>query len=206
MSQFAPFRDQKYINYVRDALWSRENRASVMVGSGFSKHAVPLGPGIGELPLWDELAAEMLKVLHPESQCPDADPAQDTCRDAENALILAQEYKDAFGRSSLHLLLEQLVRDGEFKPGQFHRRLLRLPWRDVFTTNWDELLERTCLSVTERPYSVVHNKDEIPLSKQPRIVKLHGSLRGHYPLISTATTISTTRSATLHLLIPCNRR
>ena len=32
----------------------------------------------------------------------------------------------------------------------------------------------------------MHNKDEIPLSKQPRIVKLHGSLRGHYPLISTA--------------------
>ena len=46
------------------------------------------------------------------------------------------------------------------------------------------LLERARLSVPERPYSVVHNKDEIPLSAQPRIIKLHGSLDGHYPLIA----------------------
>ena len=61
---------------------------------------------------------------------------------------------------------------------------IKLPWRDVFTTNWDTLLERARLSVPERPYSVVHSKDEIPLLAQPRIIKLHGSLDGHYPLIA----------------------
>ena len=186
MSKFAPFPDQKYINHVRDALWGSPSRASVMVGSGFSKFAVPLGPGVGELPLWPDIATELYKGLHPESLGGRPQDASGTASDPYFALRLAQEYKEAFGRSSLHLLLEQLVRDGDFRPGRFHRRLLRLPWRDVFTTNWDELLERTCLSVPERPYSVVHNKDQIPLSKQPRIVKLHGSLRGHYPLISTA--------------------
>ena len=184
MSQFAPFPDQKYINYVRDALWSGAGRASVMVGSGFSKYAAPVGPGVGELPLWEGLAAEMLKVLHPESQFRDADPAQTRHSDPESAVTLAQEYKDAFGRSGLHSFLQQQVRDGDFNPGQFHGRLMKLPWRDVFTTNWDTLLERTRLSMPKRPYSVVHNKDEIPLSTQPRIVKLHGSLDGHYPLIA----------------------
>ena len=184
MSQFPPFADQKYINYVRDALWSGASRASVMVGSGFSKYAEPLGPGVGELPLWEGLAVEMLKVLHPESQFRDAPAAQTRHSDPESAVTLAQEYKHAFGRSGLHLFLQQQVRDGDFNPGDFHRRLLRLHWRDVFTTNWDTLLERARLSVPERPYSVVHNKDEIPLSTPPRIVKLHGSLDGHYPLIA----------------------
>ena len=62
---------------------------------------------------------------------------------------------------------------------------MRLPWRDVFTTNWDTLLERACLSVPERPYGVVRSVDELPLAAKPRIVKLHGSVDAHFPLIFT---------------------
>ena len=164
--------DQRYINYVRDALWSRAGRASVMIGSGFSKNALPNRPDVGELPLWDELA----RAMSDELGLPRTDGT---------AIGLAQEYADAFGRSGLHQFLQQRVRDREFSPGEFHRRLLKLPWSDVFTTNWDTLLERTLPSVPERPYSIVHNKDEIPIANHPRIVKLHGSLDGHYPLIAT---------------------
>ena len=175
--------DQKYMNHVRDALWSRSGHASVMIGSGFSKNARSARPGAGELPLWHELAQAMSNRLHPPTPSgnPSGPPARPSA--SKDALELAQEYKDSFGRSSLHLFLRQQIRDGDFNPGDFHRRLLTLPWRDVFTTNWDTLLERTRLSVPERSYSVVHNKDEIPLSAQPRIIKLHGSLDGHYPLI-----------------------
>ena len=175
--------DQKYMNHVRDALWSRARRASVMIGSGFSKNAQPTRPDAREIPLWDELAKAMSDKLHPISLDGSQHRSLASASDPNGALRLAQEYKDAFGRSGLHLFLQQQVRDGDFNPGEFHRRLLKLPWRDVFTTNWDKLLERTLLSVPERPYSVVHNKDEIPLSAQPRIIKLHGSLDGHYPLI-----------------------
>ena len=98
---------------------------------------------------------------------------------------MAQEYKAAFGRSDLHLFLQNLVRDDDFKPGDMHGRLLRLPWLNVFTTNWDTLLERTRSVVAERKYSVVRNKDEIPLADQPRIVKLHGSFPANFPLICT---------------------
>ena len=177
--------DQKYMNHVRDALWSRAERASVMIGSGFSKNAEPARPDAGELPLWHELAGAMFDKLNPAPLSGDQHSARATASDPNGALRLAQEYKETFERSSLHLFLQQEIRDGDFNPGDFHRRLLKLPWRDVFTTNWDTLLERTRLSVPERYYGVVHNKDEIPLSAQPRIIKLHGSLDGHYPIIVT---------------------
>ena len=167
--------DQRYINHVREALWSRTSRASVMIGSGFSKNALPNRPDVRELPLWHELAIKMAERIGPTAHAPSS----------SNALKLAQMYADEFGRSSLDLFLQQEVRDHDFSPGELHRRLLKLPWRDVFTTNWDTLLERTLPWVPERPYNVVHNKAEIPISSQPRIVKLHGSLDGHFPLIVT---------------------
>ena len=83
------------------------------------------------------------------------------------------------------MVLQKLIRDDEFKPGEAHSRLLRLPWRDVFTTNWDTLLERTRPHVVDRPYSVVRDMDEIPLANKPRIVKLHGSVPAQFPLILT---------------------
>ena len=167
--------DQRYINHVREALWSRTSRASVMIGSGFSRNALPNRPDVRELPLWHDLAIEMSRHLgSPRDASSSYDP-----------LGLAQKYADEFGRGSLDLFLQQQVRDHDFSPGEFHNRLLKLPWRDVFTTNWDTLLERTLPSVPERPYSVVHNRAEIPISSQPRVVKLHGSLDGHFPLIVT---------------------
>ena len=174
--------DQKYMSHVRDALWSRAGQASVMIGSGFSKNARPAHPDAGELPLWSELASAMSARLHPPTLSGGSQSTSVSSLDPDGPLGLAQQFEDSFGRSSLHLFLQQQIRDGNFNPGEFHRRLLTLPWRDVFTTNWDTLLERTRLSVPERSYSVVHNKDEIPLSAQPRIIKLHGSLDGHYPL------------------------
>ena len=170
--------DQSHINRVRDALWQRSGGgASVMVGSGFSRNALKTRPDVKALPMWDELAREMSHELYPqEAGGPSA---------LDGPLRLAQEYKTAFGRNHLHRFLQQLVRDEDFRPGGIHTRLLRLPWRDVFTTNWDTLLERTQTSVAERAYSVVRNMNEIPLANRPRIVKLHGSFPAYFPLIFT---------------------
>ena len=72
------------------------------------------------------------------------------------------------------------------EPGDLHHRLLALPWADVFTTNWDTLLERTRDSTVSPTYEVVRAVDELPLASRPRIVKLHGSLPAHFPLVATA--------------------
>ena len=104
---------------------------------------------------------------------------------AVNALVIAQEYSDEFGRAELHGFLREQVRDDDMEPGDLHRRLLDLPWADVFTTNWDTLLERTRELTIKPTYSVVRAVHELPLAKRPRIVKLHGSLPAQFPLIAT---------------------
>lgn len=66
-----------------------------------------------------------------------------------------------------------------------HKELLALPWRDVFTTNYDRLLERTCILIPERPYELVLTRDDLSVKQSPRIVKLHGSFPSHRPYIFT---------------------
>ena len=172
--------DQSHINRVRDALWQRlGGGASVMVGSGFSRNALKTRPDANAPPTWREVAKAIYDKLYG-----DRDAIAEASQTSD-FLRLAQEYEVAFGRGDLHRFIRNLIRDDDFKPGDLHTQLLRLPWRDVFTTNWDTLLERARISVPDRPYSVVRNMDEIPLANRPRIVKLHGSLPAHFPLIFT---------------------
>ena len=56
---------------------------------------------------------------------------------------------------------------------------------DVFTTNWDTLLESARVNVGKRNYSVVKEMGQLPKQAQPRIIKLHGSLPSQLPLIIT---------------------
>ena len=173
------FQDQSHMDQVRDALWaSYGSGASIMVGSGFSRNALNVRLGAGAPPMLLDVANVLHRRLYPRAG------------DSETVVVeripsLAQEYKTAFGRGNLHQLLQQLIRDDDLKPGEAHSRLLQLPWRDVFTTNWDTLLERTRPQVVDRAYSVVRDMDEISLANKPRIVKLHGSLPAHFPLIFT---------------------
>ena len=174
--------DQSHINQVRDALWQRSGRAAVMIGSGFSRNALKLRPDAHDPPSWQEIAKAVYDKLYPQSDNKESLTLAEA-PSTSGFLRLAQEYKSAFGEGALHRLIRQVVRDEDIAPGDIHKRLLRLPWRDVFTTNWDTLLEKTCSLVDNRAYSVVRNMDEIPLAAQPRIVKLHGSLPAHFPLI-----------------------
>ena len=178
--------DQVHINHVRDALWHRPtSQASVMVGAGFSQNADKARPSAADLPSWREITQQICRRLYPSQ---DGARLQDTLEEASATsgfLKLAQEFRAVFGRSALHQLIKNLVRDRDFKPGELHKRLLSLPWRDVFSTNWDTLLESARLSVTDRPYSVVRTTADVASSVPPRIVKLHGSFPSHYPFIVT---------------------
>ena len=156
-----------------------------MVGSGFSKNAQSTHPGMLAMPTWGGIAEEICRRLYPDKDDRRGTSAVTASFETSGVLRLAQEYKAAFGPADLHSLLLNLIHNDAFKPGRMHERLLRLPWRDVFTTNWDTLLERTCASVTERSYGLLRTADEIPLAARPRIVKLHGSVDARFPLIIT---------------------
>lgn len=178
------FQDQSHINKIRDALWeSPSGNASVMIGSGFSRNAVPTQSKAVDLPTWAEVGSQLYDALYPRSD--NSQTGGEPSPGTEGMLRTAQEYQAAFGRTALHGTLRRLVKDAEYNPGTIHRRLLILPWRDIYTTNWDTLLERTIPSVPERPYWVIRNMGEIPMASQPRIVKLHGTFGSQYPLIVT---------------------
>ena len=181
-----PIPDQSHINKVRDALSIRPiSRASVMIGSGFSRNAQKTRFDAPDMPLWADLAEELFRQLYPEGAGGGSYGGGGGPPSVDNALRLAQEYETAFGRSDLYRLLDDLIRNSEFTPGEAHVRLLKLPWRDVFTTNWDTLLERASSDTLERPYRVVQSTKQLPIVNPPRIIKLHGSFPSQFPLIVT---------------------
>ena len=178
--------DQSHINVVRDALSvSPLSRASLMVGAGFSRNAEKTRFDVGELPLWSDIGRALFNSLYPEKAYEGTEGAALEAISADNALRRAEEYTTAFGRSALYDLLGRLVRDNDYVPGVTHKRLLRLPWRDVFTTNWDTLLERASSEVPESSYRLVQDMKQLPLVSQPRIIKLNGSFPSQFPLIFT---------------------
>lgn len=178
--------DQSHINRVREALWQwPESGASVMVGAGFSRNAKKAGPHAVEFPLWHEITKLLCERLYPAGDDQSLKRALAESSGSSGFLRLAQEYQSAFGRGALHKLIFESVPDDDYIPDELHARLLRLPWKDIFTTNWDTLLERSCPLVTNRSYSIVRTHEELPSSPRPRIVKLHGSFPAHFPFIFT---------------------
>ena len=178
------FPDQSHIDHVVEALWSHETaRASVMVGAGFSQNAVSNADSTIDVPNWSDIAWAMHKKLYGKDR--DYLARHKREMSADRSLALAQEYEVAFGRADLHRFLKNQINDETLYPGPAHTRLLVLPWKEVFTTNWDTLLERASELVTLRPYGVLRNAQELPIADEPRIVKLHGSLPAHFPLVVT---------------------
>ncbi len=168
------FPDQLRMDHVTEALWDTAGAgASVIVGSGFSRNARPKGPKGSPMPMLEDIAARLGQELYPQ------DPDR-----REPPERLAQEYAVECGETKLHQILQRTIADLDYRPGAFHRRLLQMPWRDIFTTNWDTLLERARGQVPERAYSVVRARSDLPQHSRPRIVKLHGSLPDP-PLILT---------------------
>ncbi len=157
------------------SLWGKgEIRgAAVMVGAGFSRNALRPLPNSPMPPLWWNFKDAMLKQLYPPNEGP-SDP-----------LRLAQEYKIALGDTALDNLIREHIQDDHWLPGPLHQQLLALPWAEVLTTNWDRLLEKAAVNILEREYEVVLTTADIARKRSPRIVKLHGSLPSHTPLIFT---------------------
>ncbi len=173
---------------IRDAL--RNGHAAVMVGSGFSFNA----EHGNRLLTWAGLMGELLTDLYPDSS--GRELALQRFGGTSGMLRLAEEYSVVLGRAHLDARIHQLLPDvGITAPGELHTQLLSLPWVDVYTTNYDTLLERA-LEVDRkklkpkivRRYQIVLAANHVPFSRsngRPRVVKLHGSLRTGSPLILT---------------------
>ncbi|MEN2468163.1 SIR2 family protein [Ornithinibacillus sp. JPR2-1] len=161
---------------IRDKLWAEDgkSRVSVMIGSGFSLNANKLDDSLDGMVTWLGIKNKVSEGLN-HAELPNSD----------NVLDISESYVEEYGRDSLDTLIKQAVPDQNYEPGEIHKSLLRLPWSDVYTTNYDTLLERTLPYIIERNYHVIYDVRDIPNAAAPRIVKLHGSFPSNRPFIFT---------------------
>jgi len=161
-----------YLNEIAERLWSTPSHAAIMVGAGFSKNASK------DFPDWATLGDLFFEKIH--GRKPDKSETRYL-----NVLKLADEVQAALGRPVLNQLLRSNIPDYDSEPSPLHIKLLEFPWTDVFTTNYDTLIERACQFVSSQKFDIVINKEDLVHSEKPRIVKLHGSFPSERPFIIT---------------------
>ena len=138
-----------------------------MVGAGFSRNAKPIGNSSKSFPSWQQLGDAFYKKVNskiPPEEAKYPDPPR-----------LSQQVEAMYDRPTLDNLLRDTIPDENYEPSTLHIELLSLPWKDVFTTNYDTLLERAQGSVVNKNYEIINTKEDLIHSNSPRIVKLHGS-------------------------------
>lgn len=165
---------QVHLLAIRKALANRN--AAVMVGAGFSRNA----EGGQNLATWRQLSEALAIELEPGIAPGEFAPAA--------VSQLAEQYARVFSPTHLEQLIKRCVPDDQVTPGRLHTLLLELPWSDVFTTNYDTLLERAAERLFDSSYFTVCAREDIPQSKvlgRRRIVKLHGTFPSHRPFILT---------------------
>lgn len=165
---------QLYLNEIAEKL--SQGRAAVMIGAGFSKNAVQIQSTDKRFLNWNELGDLFYEKIHRKK--PD-----DKTGHYLDAMRLAGILESTLGRPVLDQILLENLPDEEYGPSDLHKELLKLNWVDIFTTNYDTLLERARKFVTNRKYQIVTNTDELVYSHCPRIIKLHGSFPSGRPFV-----------------------
>ena len=150
-------------------------KASVMVGAGFTKNA-EMDETVS-IKDWNGLAEVFFEKLYSKKPS-DKDLAFQT------PMRLASLIATSFGRQELDRMIYKALPDERITPGKAHKLLLKLNWKDIFTTNYDRLLEDTASKIYKF-YNVVTNKETLLYTESPRIIKLHGSFPDIHPFIMT---------------------
>lgn len=164
-----------YIREIAEAMSA--NHAAVMIGAGFSKNADKISSTDKWFKNWNELSDVFYDTVYGN-----AGPG----KEYNSSLRLAQEVEITVGRPKLEDILKEAIPDEDYAPSEVYTKLMELPWRDVFTTNYDTLLERAADKVSKRRYNVVVNQEDLVNSNDaPRILKLHGSFPSQRPFIIT---------------------
>ena len=113
------------LDHLRDLL--RSGRASVMVGSGFSKNA-QMEEGV-DVKDWNGLAQIFYKIAYGH------EPSDKDLKLRE-PIELASRVTSLHGHDFMDSLLEKILPDGKISPGKLHKELVKLPWADIYTTNY----------------------------------------------------------------------
>ena len=176
---------QPHIDKIREALatGTEYGRAALMIGAGFSLNARSESASMSSFPTWTTLMDGMVDEIVRSGR--ERNDLRKMSSSVSGALRIAEEYAALHGRANLDIFLKAQIPDNQFHPSLLHRKALELPWSDIFTTNWDTLIERTALLPITRRYGLVFTVSDIAQQIRPRIVKLHGSFPSNGPFILT---------------------
>ncbi len=169
----------------------------LVVGAGASLNTAD---SLGQRPpTWEQLISRLMKMFSSGSTRKEIDSLL-----KQGHFLEAAEYLKIHARSKAKEqdFLNEIASatDGSdsagghlFKPGEFHRTLLRLNPKIIVTTNYDRILERA----TESGYNV-HEPDSTSLARDIRsgadvIVKIHGSVNNANDIVLTRTDYSRLR-------------
>lgn len=159
------------LDHILRFLGASQKKASIMVGAGFSLNANR--DSSADMKDWNGLGKMFYHSLFGENPSPNTiiDPIR-----------LASQIEACFGKNELNELILKSLPDDKITPGSLHYQLVKLPWRDIFTTNYDTLIERAAYK--ENPtFTVVTNRETLLYKPFPRIIKLHGSFKEIRPFV-----------------------
>lgn len=149
-----------YLNYLKARI--TEGKVALFVGAGVSREA--------DLPASAELTQRFASLL--------TDYNLDVCDD----LGKVSEYYDYKFRGDLIRRLAEWLDDKD-QIGESHKLIPRLNWRAIYTTNYDELLEKG-FDYHQKSYEKIVNPQQMRiLVYRPGITpiyKLHGCISSHY--------------------------
>jgi len=139
----------------------------VVVGAGLS---VP-----SALPTWDQLSRTMLDELEWESEADHEGP------------FIAELYEQQYGREKLVDLLARELSGAT--PSVAHELLAQLPVAEVYTTNYDSLIEAALREASRDPLVVCDEDDFLGLSdaslSTPAVLKLMGGIERPESIVVT---------------------
>lgn len=134
----------------------RGSRCLLFIGAGVSHESgVPLGDYLAR-----ELAARL--STRPADGCPLSLPE------------ISLQYEIEHGRPDLVNLLRRALTRKSYKPGSSHALIEQLNFQEIYTTNYDTLLER---QFGERGYVILSYQDLQDRDDRVAIVKLHGCIQ-----------------------------
>lgn len=165
--------DLKYLKHIQQPLLDDILKGNVIpiIGAGFSRNAEGI-PNGQNMPMWSDLGREFAKLIQRPYEGNPLDPIS--------------EFVDQNKKVRLVEYLVDWLHAKSARPGKAHTYLTQLPFEVFITTNFDTLLEQAC-SVQGIPHYVVHGIADLSrnVSKERKIIKLHGDLNNTSSIIIT---------------------
>lgn len=162
----------------------RDRQLILFAGAGLSHLCPPIPPHQKRLPLWRDLAEQVCARFH-------TDGDEVSLEDFGGDLLALFDYlsKRENGKSRLEMAVRDLLDTSKVSLSKSHELIADLPWAEVWTTNYDDLLEQSfqryrlgdAWKMVDGEAEYLHIR-EYKKHNKPFVLHLHGSLSNPHTL------------------------